>query len=292
MALSDFRTLKFFTPYVRLLRLDNTTGIWLTLWPALWSIAFASGNTLQLDVYTIFILGAIVMRSAGCVINDIIDRKIDAKVARTRNRPLASGKVSLFEALMIVFLLLTAGYFLLIQLGTTAQYLGYGVVGLAILYPFMKRITYWPQLFLGITFNWGILMGWASVRGSINWDTMTLYAAAVLWTLGYDTIYGHQDKMDDVKLGVKSTAIKYNRITRRLLYICYGGSALLLWIMGIRHGIGMLFFAGLFFGIILLLWQIIVTDFNKPEQCERAFRINRFYGLVIYLSIMGGLWAF
>lgn len=282
------------TPYLQLLRLDAPTGSWLLLWPALWSVALASGNTVHLDLYLIFITGAFVMRSAGCIINDIIDRKIDAKVTRTKSRPLASGKVSLLEAFLILFLLLFVAAFLLWNLGTLAQYMGLAAVGLVITYPFMKRITYWPQLFLGITFNWGILMGWAAVRGDITLITVMLYLAGVLWTLGYDTIYGHQDKQDDALLGLKSTALKFAKCsqTRKFLMVVYGTSALLLWIIGIQQSLGMLFFLALFITIAILFWQITSVDYQKSDQCLHAFKTNHIIGLILYLGIMGGVWLF
>ncbi len=282
------------TPYIQLLRLDAPTGVWLLLWPSLWSIALASGNTIHLDLYIIFILGAFLMRSAGCIINDIIDRKVDAKVARTKHRPLASKKISLIEAFLLLFLLLCCAGGLLWQLGSLAQYLGAGVIALVFTYPFMKRITFWPQLFLGITFNWGILMGWAAVRGSLTTEAILLYIAGVLWTLGFDTIYGHQDKQDDALLGLKSTALKFskNSQTRKLLATVYSISAFLLWIIGIMYSLGILYFFMLFISITILAWQVISPDFNNPKQCLSAFKSNQIVGLLLYVGIMGGSWWF
>ncbi len=283
-----------FVPYIQLLRLDAPAGSWLLLWPSLWSIALASGNTVHLDLYAIFTAGAFIMRSTGCIINDIIDRKIDAKVTRTKHRPLASGKITLFEAFLLLFLLLVCAATLLWQLGSMSQYLGIAAIALVVFYPLMKRITYWPQLFLGITFNWGILMGWAAVRGELALEAFILYFAGVLWTLGYDTIYGHQDKNDDALLGLKSTSIKFSRSsqTRKFLLISYGLSSLLLWILGILNGIGMLYFFALFLCIAALFWQMSSVDYNQPDECLMAFKSNQVIGLVLFIGIIGGIWWF
>ena len=204
------------------------------------------------------------------------------------NDPLASGKISLFEALLVLFLLLSCAAFLLWQLGTLARQLGIGVIALVIAYPFMKRITYWPQLFLGVTFNWGILIGWAAVRGTITLEAVMLYVASVLWTLGYDTIYGHQDKQYDALLGLKSTALKFVKSsqTRKLLIITYGTCAFLLWILGIMYSLGMLYFFMLFISIAILTWQIISTDYNHQAQCLLAFKSNQIIGALIFLGIL------
>jgi 4-hydroxybenzoate polyprenyltransferase len=282
------------TPYIRLLRLNNLTGSWLLLWPSLWSIALASGNTIHTDLYLIFIAGAFIMRSAGCIVNDIIDRKFDAKVNRTKSRPLANGDIHIIEAFLLLFVLLACAFLLLLQLSSLAQYLGFAVTGLIILYPFMKRLTYWPQLFLGLTFSWGIVMGWAAVRGTITLGTVILYIAAVLWILGFDTIYGHQDKNDDKKLGLKSTSLKFasSLKTRKLLFISYGVASFLFWITGIIHGLGLVYFFCLFMALVILAWQIFVTDFDNPEQCMRAFKSNSIVGGLLFIGILGGVWWF
>ena len=198
---------RFARPFVALARLDQPVGVWLLLWPCLWAIGLASDGLPDIGLLALFTAGAFVMRAAGCTLNDIFDRDFDARVERTRRRPLPSGAIGVKGAVAFMAVLLGAGLAILLQLNLFAILLGAGSLLLVVLYPLMKRITYWPQAFLGLTFNYGALLGWAAVEGGIGWPAGLLYAGGIAWTLGYDTIYAHQDKEDDLLIGVKSSAI-------------------------------------------------------------------------------------
>ena len=201
-------------PYLKLARVDRPVGVWLLLFPGLWGLVLAAGSPLSPSfemrhwgLAAIFILGSFLMRAAGCVINDLWDRHLDAKVERTRPRPLASGELNVPQALAFLFFLLSVSFALLLLLNTFTVILGLIVIIPIIVYPLMKRITWWPQAFLGLTFNWGALMGWSAVKGNLEFAAFALYAACIFWTLAYDTIYAHQDKDDDARIGIKSTAL-------------------------------------------------------------------------------------
>ena len=209
-------------PYLQLIRADAPIGYWLLLWPCWLAVALTSPLTDgMVYLLLLFLLGAIVMRGAGCVFNDIVDRHFDALVARTQNRPIATGQVSVLRASLFMAALSLAGLFILLQLNNLAIVVGLCSVPLIVAYPFMKRITWWPQLWLGLTFNWGVLVAWAAVRGSIEWQTLVLYGAGIAWTLGYDTIYAHQDKLDDMLIGVKSSALWLGQHSRPAVYTFY-----------------------------------------------------------------------
>src|SRR6516162_359697 len=231
-------------PYARLARLDRPIGTWLLLFPAWWGIAFASARWPDPVLLVLFAVGAVAMRGAGCTLNDIADRHYDAQVARTRRRPLPSRAVTVRQAMLFLMLQLVVGAAVLITLNRTSVLLGISVLGLIGSYPFMKRITYWPQVFLGLNFNWGALLGWTAVTGSLAWPPVLLYLGGVFWTMGYDTIYAHQDKEDDVRIGVKSSAIALGERTRGWLFIFYG-LALFAWAAAARAaGLGALFWLG------------------------------------------------
>ena len=215
-------------PYARLARLDRPIGTWLLLFPGWWGIALASPHWPHPALLALFALGAIVMRGAGCTLNDIADRHYDAKVARTRLRPLPSGAVSVPRAVAFLLLQLALGAAVLLSLNRASILLGIAVLGLIGTYPFMKRITYWPQVFLGLNFNWGALIGWTAVVGAIGRPALLLYLGGVFWTIGYDTIYAHQDKADDALIGVKSSALALGEHTRPWLFVFYA-AAVLLW---------------------------------------------------------------
>ena len=200
-------------PYLRLARVDRPIGTWLLLLPCWWSLSLASPSWPDGKMLVLFVIGSLVMRGAGCTVNDIVDREFDARVARTAARPIPSGQVSVRQAVIFLALQLLLGLVVLLQFNAFAIGLGIGSLVLIVLYPFMKRITYWPQLFLGLTFNWGALLGWAAVKGGLGLSAAALYAAGIFWTLGYDTIYAHQDKEDDILIGVKSTALKFGAAT-------------------------------------------------------------------------------
>ena len=208
-------------PFVALARLDHPIGVWLLLWPCLWAIALASDGLPDIGLLALFTAGAFVMRAAGCTLNDIFDRDFDARVERTRSRPLPSGAIGVRGAVAFMAVLLGAGLAILLQLNLFAILLGAGSLLLVVVYPLMKRITYWPQAFLGLTFNYGALLGWAAVAGGIGWPAGLLYAGGIAWTLGYDTIYAHQDKEDDLLVGVKSSALALGPRTRPFLIAFY-----------------------------------------------------------------------
>jgi 4-hydroxybenzoate polyprenyltransferase len=274
--------------YLKIMRFHNMTGTFLLLWSCLISIAYASEELFPAMLFIKFILGSIIMRSSGCIINDIIDRKIDAQVERTKNRPLANGDMKLYEAVLLLIFLLSLGAFILFTLPRTAVILGFVIILPIFIYPFMKRITYWPQLFLAITFNWGALLGWAAVNDNIHYISIMIYIACMFWTLGYDTIYAHQDKDDDALIGVKSTALKLGVHTRKYLYLFYSLTTVLFWIVGILTGSGILFHSCLIIATLQLYWQVNTVDFSSREDCMKKFSTNKYYGLIIFLGVMLG----
>ena len=276
-------------PYAYLMRLDRPIGWWLLLLPGWWSIVMASGGLFGMGVYSwilmvLFLIGAVVMRGAGCVINDLWDRELDKKVERTRARPLASGAVSVKQAVLFLGGLLLTGFIILVFMNPQTIILGIVVLPLIIMYPSMKRITYWPQAFLGITFNFGALMGWCAVAGGIDVAAVLLYIGGMCWTIGYDTIYAHQDKEDDIMAGIKSTALKF-------------GTASKLWVGGF-YTLAFLFFAeayllvqGINWTAALLVlpaahlaWQLWRWDMDDQENSLVIFKSNRVFGL-LFLAI-------
>ena len=277
---------------VYLARLDRPIGIWLLLLPGWWAIILASGGARSLNLYDIkllalFGIGAVVMRAAGCIVNDLWDRKLDAQVARTRARPLAAGTVGVKQALFFLVLLLLLGLWILLQIPSLVTVLlGFLALPLIALYPLMKRITWWPQLFLGVIFNFGVLMGWSAVTGVVGQPSMLLYAGAILWTLGYDTVYAHQDKEDDMRIGIKSTALKLGRHSKKWVAGFYAVSWLLLMNAfiaaeaGVLSGFVMLAVAGHF------VWQIYRWDINNPQSALDVFRSNRDLGLIILAAAL------
>jgi len=229
----------------------------------------------------------VVMRGAGCTLNDIIDRDFDARVARTRMRPLPSGAVSLRQAAVFLALQLALGAAVLVSLDRLAIVLGLAVLLLVATYPLMKRVTYWPQFFLGLNFNWGAVMGWAAVTGSVALPALLLYAGGIAWTLGYDTIYAHQDKEDDVLIGVKSSALALGAQTRPWLFLFYAAAALLWGAAGWVANLGSLFWVGLALVVLQLGWQAARTDIDDPADCLAKFRSNRWVGWLLLLAIIG-----
>jgi 4-hydroxybenzoate polyprenyltransferase len=275
-------------PHARLARLDRPIGTWLLLFPGWWGIALASGRWPDPVLLLLFAVGAIAMRGAGCTLNDIADRHYDGQVARTRLRPLPSGAVSVRQAVVFLFLELGIGAAVLSSLNRTSVLLGFAVLGLIGTYPFMKRVTYWPQVFLGLNFNWGALIGWTAVAGALAWPSLLLYLGGVLWTIGYDTIYAHQDKEDDIRIGVKSSAIALGSRTRPWLFAFYG-TALLLWAAaGHVAGLGMMFWVGLAAAAWQLTWQAARVATGDPADCLAKFRSNRFVGWLMLGGIIAG----
>jgi 4-hydroxybenzoate polyprenyltransferase len=276
-------------PYLRLARLDRPIGTWLLMWPCWWGAGLAAagaGTAPGVYLLLLFALGAIVMRGAGCTYNDTVDREIDGKVARTATRPIAAGLVSLRQAWAFLVGLSLVGLAVLLQLGFPAIWLGLLSLGLVAAYPFMKRLTYWPQAWLGLTFNWGALVGWSAAAGQLEWPALLLYAGGIAWTLGYDTIYAHQDKEDDALIGVKSAALKLGRATRPALVGFYlaalagwsaaGVAAGLAW----PYGLGLLAVAGHF------AWQVVTLDIDDHQDCLTKFKSNRFVGALLFAGIL------
>ena len=273
-------------PYLRLARLDRPIGIWLLLWPCVWSIALAGEGRPDIALLGLFALGSLVMRSAGCVINDMVDRRIDAEVARTRTRPLASGELSLARAFVFLALLLLSALAVLLSFNTLTIVLGALALPLVVAYPFMKRFTHWPQAFLGLTFNWGALMGWAAASGALEAPAFALYGAGFFWTLGYDTIYAHQDKEDDLALGLKSTALKLGELSA----VWVGGFYLLalagLAVAGFLGGLSWPYYAALGAALALLAWQTFFVRLDDPDDCLRKFRSNAWLGWIVFIGML------
>ena len=290
----------FAKPYLRLARVDRPIGTWLLLWPGWWSLALAASTGVrQADGWALFGLpnpflllmfgiGALVMRGAGCTYNDIVDRKYDAQVERTRGRPLPSGAVSVVGAIVFLVLLGLIGLAVLRTFNTFAIVLGVASLGLIAGYPFMKRVTWWPQVWLGLAFNYGALLGWAAATGGLSAAPVVLYGAGIAWTLGYDTIYAHQDKEDDALIGVKSSARKLGERTRPFLYAVYALMAALTGLAGAIAGLGNIFFAGLALAFAHLMWQAWRVDTEDPEDCLAKFRSNKWLGWIVFLSIVAG----
>ena len=276
-------------PYARLARLDRPIGTWLLLFPCWWSIAFASPQPLSLEsliLFATFGIGALTMRGAGCTFNDICDRDFDAQVARTRDRPLPSGQVTVRGAVVFLAVLLTAGLAILLTLKPFAIAVGAASLVLVFTYPLSKRVTYWPQFVLGLAFNWGALLGWAAVREEISLAPVLLYAGGIFWTLGYDTIYAHQDRRDDPAAGVKSTARRLGLGSKPWLYAFYLIAALLFVATGHVVGLGWVFFAGLALATLQFVWQVADVDLDSPRDCLAKFRSNRLAAWLILGSIV------
>lgn len=236
----------------------------------------------------LFAIGALVMRGAGCTVNDLADRNFDARVARTADRPIPSGAVSIGQAVGFMMALSLIGLSVLLQFNTFAIWTGIASLGLVALYPFAKRVTYWPQAVLGLTFNWGALLGWAAVRGDIALPAFVLYVAGLFWTLGYDTIYAHQDKEDDIMIGVKSTAIKLGGLTPKWLVLFYGLATLLIGLAGYLSGVAMPFYIILALSTFHLGWQVTTLDMDDASDCLSKFKSNRDYGLIVFAAFVAG----
>ncbi|MCG8511112.1 MAG: 4-hydroxybenzoate octaprenyltransferase [Rhodospirillales bacterium] len=273
-------------PYFRLARVDRPIGTWLLLLPCWWGLALAAPEWVGLYLAALFAIGSLVMRAAGCTINDMVDREFDRKVARTAKRPVASGAISLFAAGAFLGALLLVGLLILLQFNSFTIWLGIAALPLVAAYPFMKRFTYWPQAWLGLTFNWGVLMGWAAVQGELAWAPVLLYAAGFFWTLGYDTIYAHQDKDDDLLVGVKSSALKLGGATRPWLFGFYGMTVVLMGGAGILADLGWPYFAFLAGGAIHLGIQAWRIDTGDPKDCLKKFKSNRDFGLIVAAGII------
>ncbi len=278
-----------FQIFIQLTRLNKPIGFLLLFWPCVWGLTLAYYYTEETNLYLkhilLFFLGSVLMRSAGCIFNDIVDRNLDKKVQRTKKRPIASGKVSVFESFIYIVFLCLLALLILLQFNWLTIVLGISSMVLAFAYPFMKRITYWPQLFLGLTFNWGIIMGWTSVTNSISIEPIILYLAAIFWTLGYDTIYGLQDIHDDEIIGVKSTSIKFKNNVKVFVGTCYSLCVLFILVLGLLMEIDKYILTLSAFIILSLIYQIKIFKTDNPTSCLFCFKMNNLTGLLIFLFI-------
>jgi 4-hydroxybenzoate polyprenyltransferase len=275
-------------PYARLARLDRPIGTWLLLFPCWWGVALATDGWPSLALMAIFALGAVVLRGAGCTYNDIVDRDFDGRVARTADRPIPSGAVTVRQAVAFLIVQLAIGFAILLSLSPTAIWLGVLSLALVFTYPLMKRVTWWPQFFLGLAFNWGALMGYAAIADALAAPSLLLYAAGILWTLGYDTIYAHQDKEDDALIGVKSSALRLGDRTRPALFVFYAGATALLAAAGAAAQLSWPFYALLAAGAAQLLWQARVVALDQPADCLAKFKSNRLFGWLLLAGIVAG----
>jgi 4-hydroxybenzoate polyprenyltransferase len=279
-------------PYAILARFDRPIGSWLLFLPGLWAIILAAQTFfLGLWLLALFGIGAVVMRGAGCVVNDLWDRKMDRQVTRTAGRPLASGILKPIDALVFLAFLLAIGLLILSQLDDAARILGVLSLVPVALYPLAKRVTWWPQIVLGLVFGWGAPMGYAAAAGHLAWPALPLYAAAILWILGYDTIYAHQDREDDALIGVKSTARLFGPNTKNLLIVCYGGMILLLAVAMAMSKLSLFGIAALILPAALLARQVVLLDIDNPALCLKLFKSNREVGLALGLAFLIGQFA-
>ncbi|HWM46533.1 MAG TPA: 4-hydroxybenzoate octaprenyltransferase [Xanthobacteraceae bacterium] len=277
-------------PYLRLARMDRPIGSWLLLMPCWWSTALANvaarDPTPNVWHLALFFVGAFAMRGAGCTWNDIVDRDIDAQVERTRSRPLPSGQVSVAQAAAFLVLQALVGLIVLLQFNPFAVANGIASLAVVAIYPFMKRITYWPQIVLGLAFSWGALMGWAGRFGALDWPALLLFAGSIAWVIGYDTIYAHQDREDDALVGVKSTALLFGARTKPMLALFYGLAVLLIGAAGALAGAGPVFALGLAAFAAHLAWQVWRLDIDDPDLCLRLFKSDRDAGLILFAGLV------
>ena len=276
--------------FIELTRLNKPIGYMLLFWPCSWGLAYAysiNQNTNLFIYYLIlFFLGSVLMRSAGCIVNDLVDKDFDKKVMRTKNRPIASKKISINLSLIYVVVLCILAFLVLIQFNFLTILLGAGSMVPAFLYPFMKRITYWPQLFLGFTFNWGIIMSWTAFNGNISYEIIVLYFSAIFWTLGYDTIYGVQDIHDDEIIGLKSTAIKFKKNIKKFLTMSYLITILIIFYL-FSNIIGLNIFTLLFSLFVLsLVYQVINFEKKNPKKCIQLFKLNNISGSIMFFALI------
>ena len=276
--------------FIDLIRLKKPIGFMLLFWPCAWGISYAYFFDQDTNKFyyhlLLFFFGSILMRSAGCIVNDLVDKDFDKKVSRTKNRPIASKKITSLRALVYALTLCSIAFLILIQFNFKTILLGMASMTLAFSYPYMKRFTYWPQLFLGLTFNWGIIMGWSSITNSINFEIILLYVAAIFWTLGYDTIYGAQDIRDDEIIGVKSTSIKFKKNIKKFVSLNYIISTIfLIYFFKSFLGLNLLTFF-IFLFVLSLVYQIKIFDKKKPTTCLKAFKVNNLSGLILFFAFL------
>jgi 4-hydroxybenzoate polyprenyltransferase len=279
--------------FIELTRLKKPIGFMLLFWPCAWGLTLAYDLSNGFNDYFfylfLFFLGSVLMRSAGCIMNDILDKEFDKKVERTKNRPIASNKVSIKLAIFYTIVLCSLAFLVLINFNNLTIILALGSMPLAFTYPLMKRFTYWPQLFLGITFNYGLVLGWTATLGEINVVAIIFYLGAIFWTLGYDTIYGFQDIKDDEIIGVKSTSIKFKRNPKLFLLLCYLSFISSLIAVGFIMNFNYLFYIFLLISMMhLLLFQVYKLNFKDPKNCFKIFKSNNFLGFFILINLLIG----
>ena len=277
--------------FIELTRLKKPIGFMLLFWPCAWGLTLAYDFSTNLKNYffylILFFLGSVLMRSAGCIVNDILDKEFDAKVFRTKNRPIASGKVSIILGILYSILLCFLALLVLLNFNSFTIILALGSMPLAFTYPLMKRFTYWPQLFLGITFNYGLILGWTAVNSKLEIIPILFYIGAIFWTLGYDTIYGYQDIKDDEIIGLKSTSIKFKGKAKEFLFVCYAFVIIFFIVGGYTMNFHFSYYILILIPFIhLFLYQIKKFDLNDPSSCLNAFKSNNLFGLIIFLNIL------
>ena len=277
--------------FIELTRLKKPIGFMLLFWPCAWGLTLAYDFSLNLNNYffylILFFLGSIFMRSAGCIVNDILDKEFDAKVFRTKHRPIASGKGSIKLGILYSILLCFLALLVLLNFNLFTIILALGSMPLAFMYPLMKRFTYWPQLFLGITFNYGLILGWTAVNGKLEIIPILFYIGAIFWTLGYDTIYGYQDIKDDEIIGLKSTSIKFKGKAKEFLFVCYAFVIIFFIVGGFKMNFHFSYYILILIPLVhLFLYQIKKFDLNNPSSCLNAFKSNNLFGLIIFLNIL------
>ena len=276
--------------FIELTRLKKPIGFMLLFWPCSWGLAYSYSKNQNLDLFIyyliLFFFGSVLMRSAGCIVNDIVDKDFDRQVQRTKQRPIASGKISVKNSLIYVVILCSIAFVILLQFNLLTIILGLCSMLLAFSYPFMKRITYWPQLFLGLTFNWGIIMAWTAMNNDISLEIIFLYIAAIFWTLGYDTIYGAQDMADDEIIGLKSTSLKFKKDIKLFVGISYLITLVLIVCLFLGEIGKNLFSLLLLLFVISLILQLINFDKNNPKKCLSSFKLNNYSGLLLFLTIL------
>ena len=276
-------------PYLRLARLDRPIGSWLLLMPCWWSVGLAAihaRSQVNLWHLILFFVGAFAMRGAGCTWNDIVDRDLDTRVERTRSRPIPAGQVTVAAAAGFLLLQALVGLVVLLQFNRFTVYVGFLSLAVVAVYPFMKRITYWPQIVLGLAFSWGALMGWPATFGRLDLPAFLLYAGAISWVIGYDTIYAHQDREDDALIGIKSTALLFGERTKTMLALFYALAVALIALAGWRAGGGVVFALGLGAFAAHLAWQIMRLDIHDPVLCLVVFKSNRDAGLILFAGLV------
>ena len=285
--------MKHLNLFIELTRLNKPIGYMLLFWPCVWGLTLVYDFNSEINTYykylIFFLLGSILMRSAGCIINDITDKKFDQKVERTKNRPIASEKISIKLALLYALVLCFCAFLILINFNLFTIVLALASMPFAFSYPLMKRFTYWPQLFLGITFNYGLVLAWISINNSISLTPILFYIGAIFWTLGYDTIYGYQDIKDDEIIGIKSTSIKFKNNPKTFLTLCYSFLLISLILIGVLMNFNNIFYLFLIIPFChLFFYQINFLNINKPEDCLKIFKSNNVLGLIVCINILIG----